>query len=177
MAVDFSKGPIRGRGILIPASTDPSDIRPADLPAGVTQTILASDPKRKGNCLAACVATFLGVELQQVPHFIEFGIAWNGEDDRAAWIAMLCGFMAGHGRWLVELDSLAEADGDEVVFVAGPSPRGVMHQVLYRDGVLWHDPHPSRDGVLEVRHVEAWRPLPALGFDHAPTDPTSTEGA
>lgn len=137
--------------------------------ATVTQTILHDDPKRRGNCLAACVATFLGIDLREVPHFIEFGEALNGESEHVAWLAMLCGFMAGRGRWIVDLDTLDQAEPDEVVFVAGPSPRGVMHQVLYRNGVLWHDPHPSGAGLLEVKHVEAWRPLPCAGFDHAPT--------
>lgn len=142
---------------------------------GVTQTILASDPKRQGNCVAACVATFLGIELEQVPHFIEFGAGWNGKEDRVAWFAMLCGFMAARGLWITELDSLSDAAAGEVVFVAGPSCRGVTHQVLYRDGDLWHDPHPSRAGVLEARHVEAWRPLPAAGFDHTPTEGEARE--
>jgi hypothetical protein len=40
----------------------------------VDQTILASDPKREGNCLSACVATFLGRPLEEVPHFAEYEI-------------------------------------------------------------------------------------------------------
>lgn len=140
----------------------------------VTQTILHHDPARSGNCLAACVATFLGLSLKQVPHFIEFGQAWGGKEDRAAWWAMLCGFMAGHGLWLTKLDSLDDAEPGEVVFVAGKSPRGVMHQVLYRDGVVWHDPHPSRAGLVDVQAIEAWRPLPAAGFDHRPSEPEAS---
>lgn len=142
-------------------------------PHRVTQTILASDPKRMGNCVAACVASFLGLDLEQVPHFLEFGDAWKpdpDEPDRVVWFAMLAGFMAGHGLWLTQLDDLEGAEPGELVFASGPSPRGVFHQVLYRDGQLWHDPHPSRDGVLEVKEVEAWRPF---RHDHAPTEVAS----
>lgn len=144
----------------------------------VDQTILASDPKRKGNCVAACVASILGVPLAQVPHFIEFGIAYGDSDDVAEvshgnnWWAMMLGYLAGHGLWVVELDSVTDADPDEFVLVAGMSPRGVVHQVVYREGRLWHDPHPSRAGVLDVREVLAVRSL--RGFDHSPT---TTEGA
>lgn len=144
----------------------------------IDQTIFADDPKRKGNCVAACVATVLGVPLDRVPHFIEFGIAYGDSDDVAEvshgnnWWAMMLGFLAGHGLWVVELDEVTDAEGGEFVLVAGMSPRGVVHQVVYRAGRLWHDPHPSRAGVLDVREVLAIRPLP--GFDHAPAEPVST---
>lgn len=142
----------------------------------IDQTILASDPKRKGNCVAACVATLLGVPLNEVPHFIEFGIAYgDAEEDKVsnsnAWWAMLLGYLAGKGYWVTELEALADAEQGETLLVAGMSPRGVLHQVLYRDGDLWHDPHPSRDGVLDVREVLAVRPLD--GFDHSPTEAES----
>lgn len=85
---------------------------------------------------------------------------------------MMLGFLAGRGLWVVELDEVTDAERGEPVLVAGKSPRGVMHQVVYRDGRLWHDPHPSRDGVLDVQEVLAVRPLPGPGFDHAPTEVT-----
>lgn len=141
------------------------------------QTIFVGDEKRKGNCVAACVATALDLPLEAVPHFVEFGIAWGDSDDVHAassghhWWAMLLGFMSGKGLWPVELDSVTSGEVGEVLFVAGKSPRGVMHQVLYRDGRLWHDPHPSRAGVLDVAEVLAFRPL--TSFDHTPSEETS----
>lgn len=142
----------------------------------IDQTILADDPKRKGNCVAACVASILGVPLAEVPHFIEFGIAYGDSEDVKVshgnnWWAMMLGFLAGRGLWVVELETVTDADTDEFVLVAGMSPRGVVHQVIYRGGRLWHDPHPSRAGVLDVREVLAVRAL--SGFDHSPTHPTS----
>lgn len=89
----------------------------------VDQTILADDPARQGNCLAACVATFLGIPLHQVPHFAEYPAGEFCEGD--AWWHLLIGFMAGHGLAAVELDDPSDADPDEIVFVCGPSPRGV----------------------------------------------------
>lgn len=126
----------------------------------VDQTILASDPKREGNCLSACVATWLGRPLEHVPHFIE-----RGEGNGDAWWWMLIGYMAGHGWWPYELDSVDDDPG-QILFVMGMSPRGVCHQVLYRDGVLFHDPHPSRDGIIDVREVISWR---RADHDHSPT--------
>ena len=148
----------------------------------VDQTIFADDPKRKGNCVAACVATYLGIPLARVPHFIEDGIAWGDAvdaDDLSAgsfpggsvsqgnhWWAEWMGFMHGYGLYPCRLESVADALPEEVVFVSGPGSRGVGHQVLYRDGVLWHDPHPSRDGLLEITEVLAFRHH--TGFDHSP---------
>jgi hypothetical protein len=132
-----------------------------DVLVRVDQTILASDPKRQGNCLSACVATYLGRPLDEVPHFAEYA-----SDRKDAWWDCLIGYMAGHGLWAYDI-GLSDAEPGEVVFVMGMSPRGVCHQVLYRDGALWHDPHPSRGGILDVREVIRWRPV---RHDHAPTD-------
>ena len=128
----------------------------------IDQTITVDDPTRQGNCLSACVASLLHLRLDQVPHFAEYE-----PDTPNAWWALLVGFMAGRGLAPTELDDPGDAEPGEVVFVAGPSPRGPFwHQVLYRDGVLWHDPHPSRDGLVAVTEVLAWRPV---RFDHEPT--------
>ncbi len=145
----------------------------------IDQTIFAGDPKRKGNCVAACVATLLEVPLHEVPHFLEHGITWGDADETGAastgnaWWAMLLGYLAGRGLWVEELPDLDSALPGERVLIAGMSPRGVLHQVIYADGRLWHDPHPSRAGVLDVREVLAVRPLP--GFDHTPTTDDETE--
>lgn len=133
----------------------------------VDQTILATDPKRVGNCVSACVATYLDVPLETVPHFVEHGSDLAGDDtDPNAWWWLLVGYLAAYGLWPVDLPDLAHAELGEMVFASGPSPRGIAHQVLYRDGVLWHDPHPSRDGILEVAEVIAFRPRL---HDHEPT--------
>lgn len=137
--------------------------------ARVDQTILAGDPKRQGNCVSACVATYLGVPIETVPHFVEYdGATVDGTPGGTGWWWMLLGFMAGkRGLWPVELDDVDEGEPGELLFVAGMSERGVLHQVLYRDGVLWHDPHPSKAGIIDVREVLAWRPTI---HDHRPSE-------
>lgn len=145
--------------------------RTAEIDAGVLidQTILATDPERQGNCLSACVATYLRRPLEEVPHFAEYV-----PDRKDAWWDMLIGYMAGHGLWAYELESPEGAEPDEIVFVMGMSARGVCHQVLYRNGVLWHDPHPSKAGIVDVREVIKWHPV---RHDHTPTETTVTPPA
>ena len=49
---------------------------------------------------------------------------------------------------------------------SGPSPRGtnIQHAVVVKDGELWHDPHPSRAGVLSIETYEVLIPLAAPGY-------------
>ncbi|MBM0124573.1 hypothetical protein [Pimelobacter simplex] len=141
----------------------------------VNQTTTADDPQRLGNCVSACVASILNRPLDEVPHFAEEGRLLgdtldDGENTASgiAWWAMMLGYMAAAGYSPVQLAHVDQAEPGEYLFVAGLSPRGVMHQVIYRDGLLWHDPHPSRDGLVDVREVLAWRPR---RWDHTPTPP------
>jgi hypothetical protein len=139
-------------------------------PQRVDQTILLGDTKRLGNCVSACVASYLGLDLEDVPHFVEHDpdVTVDGSTPITTWWWLLVGFMAAHGLWPVDLDDVDQAEPGEIVFVGGRSERGVLHQVLYRDGELWHDPHPSRAGVQTVTEVLAWRPR---RHDHNPTEP------
>ena len=144
----------------------------------IDQTILHSDPHRPGNCFAACVATAVGRPLEEVPHFVEMGqYLWNGERrstsesfdskdaDRKCWWALFPGYVGALGLQPELVESHDEAHG-ELVFVSGLSPRGIRHQVLYLDGELWHDPHPSRAGVDPDGEMWVLRPIT---YDHSPT--------
>ena len=48
---------------------------------------------------------------------------------------------------------------DEYYFVSGLSARGVSHVTIWKADKMVHDPHPSRDGILEKSHFEHIRPL------------------
>ena len=103
----------------------------------VDQTILDSTT---GNCFTACVASILELPLNAVPHFVLYGDEW--------WDVFL--------TWLAELGLSATfyTSGDDYVppgwtIAGGPSKRfaGKMHACVALDGVVVHDPHPSRDGL------------------------------
>lgn len=115
----------------------------------ITQTEF-HDPENdgKGNCVQASVASLLAIPLAAVPNFVERGFEWE------LW------FM----DWLEENGwETFRFPGDhapECLYLAsGPSPRGVSHMVVMRDGKLVHDPHPSRAGIEKVDWVRILVPL------------------
>lgn len=58
---------------------------------------------------------------------------------------------------------------------SGPAPRGHHHSVIVRDGVLWHDPHPSRAGLAVIEDYEvviALSDSPAMRVALQPSTPT-----
>ena len=106
-------------------------------------------PEEKiGNCYPACVATILGKELHEVPHFYATGYEW--------WDIL--GWAKEHGYSLLPFDlpipdEWAQVFEGELAIVSGPSPRfedGTMHAVVGRmtrkGWELIHDPHPEGDG-------------------------------
>lgn len=110
----------------------------------VTQTIMAGDGTgQPGNCLQAAVASLLGLELGEVPHFALY-------DD---WLERLVGFAGEHG-YTITYRPVTEAPACGLAF--GPSPRGFLHAVVVLDGTIVFDPHPSRDGLVSLSNYVWW---------------------
>ena len=117
-----------------------------------------------GNCWAACVATMLGCDISVVPEALR--LEENSVKRWDAYLEFLAGFNIRPLSWNFEkytdemMDQLWESMGDVLVHVAGSSPRGDWkHGVIYKGGKLFHDPHPSGDGVLKITEVEFWLPI------------------
>lgn len=121
----------------------------------IDQTILSSkDGKKvKGNCFSACLASLLEIKLDQVPYFA--GMRKN------VWQKNLFQWLHSVGYeydgWLSvdqfsQMKKLKGVDG--YFIVAGESPRGAAvggHSVIYKNGKMVHDPHPSRAGLKTVK--------------------------
>ena len=109
---------------------------PTGEPQRIDQTVLG----QKGNCHSACLAMLLGLRLDDVPNF----------NDAADYHGALHSFLARFGYTILTFPISAvelRAFQKGYAIVGGTSPRGYNHAVLYRDGQLWHDPHPERGGV------------------------------
>lgn len=121
----------------------------------VTQTIFHNDPHgRVGNCLQAVVASLIEKKIEEVPHFAAM------DDD--TWFDATCGYLNEHGFNVYDCENEEVLQViDNYVMVIGKSPRGVSHVVLYHNGKMLHDPHPSRAGLETI----AWAAVIARTVD------------
>ena len=115
-----------------------------------------------GNCFAACVASILELPIDDVPRFEEMP---DGQWFLPFWDLLKAYGYEFHGTrtcgdlpaW-PEDTTLFEPLGpgvDGYYIVGGGSPRGVKrgHCVIYKDGRMVHDPHPSQAGVTCIQEV------------------------
>lgn len=123
-----------------------------DDPRNQTQTLVVGQVEGKeGNCTQAAIATFMGLPLSEVPDFNNTttgaGPFWQAIED---WFRDRGYQFEHHGalhRW------------SGMYLAGGNSPRGVEHMVVFKDGELYWDPHPSRAGIDPVNNTWIIRPL------------------
>lgn len=106
------------------------------------QTILHDpDKKQYGNCMQACVASLLDLPMEEVPHFHHDGCDAPTFWERVEEFFLSKGYVMSYGNMY-----------DCINISSGPSKRGTTHCVLTQQDKLLHDPHPSRNGLIEVTH-------------------------
>lgn len=120
-----------------------------------------TDPS-EGNCLAACVASLLHLDSEDLPTFPDTPAWW---DEFIAWLRPF-GFYAA--RWGPGASEDVIPPGYAIA--SGESPRylTLLHAVVYLDGKLAHDPHPDRAGI--AGDVHDWIVL--IPFDPGPRSPS-----
>lgn len=97
--------------------------------------------KPDGNCFAACVASVLELHIDDVPN--PKGARWYLEV--SAWLA------SAHGVTMIDVAYPVPPSQrlDGVWCIAnGSGPRELRHSVVWRNGVLHFDPHPSGHGLV-----------------------------
>lgn len=116
-----------------------------------------------GNCYAAAIASIMELPITEVPNVEVFFCS-----DQDYWMEVMHMFLQLKGWELyTNTDFKVFHDGKHGVaegkrfdmmqycenkyyFASGPSARGVRHICIYQNGQLVHDPHPSKDGLIEV---------------------------
>lgn len=106
-----------------------------------------------GNCLQASVATLLNLPLEAIPHFMLFG-------DKLWWDALIL-FMRSKG-----FDVLGWVEGnpphDDKYYLTSMEcgNKEFCHAVITKNGVIVHDPHPSKSqfgeyiaGYYSIKHL------------------------
>lgn len=106
-----------------------------DSPAGVIQ---------KGNCYQACIASIMDLPLDSVPNFIEY------EDN--VWYKVFLDFIEEQG-YEYSWQNASEGVPEGYAIGSGISPRArkdkrINHAVVVLNGVMVHDPHPDKTGVV-----------------------------
>ena len=125
--------------------------------------IMQTEFGENGNCQSACLAMMLGLDLSEVPNFTALG---NG-------VGYVCAKL--QQQWLLErglyIWTIVPHQGLPwplpygYYIAGGPSPRGIHHAVIFKDGALWHDPHPDGGGIDPVTDLDLILPVefrPAL---------------
>jgi len=113
-----------------------------------------------GDCLRAGVASVLGLELSEVPHFVEIGLKRGDrdqeEDPGMEWWNAMQAWLALRNLecWGLENLELVEHSKFEHILVVGKAerPNGTFEHACVGtvDGEVVHDPHPSRAGLVAV---------------------------
>lgn len=123
-------------------------------------TPIAVDQVTDG-CWVACLA---GLTHIAHDHFIPLVPKLPGRimEDRQLWQEYhnaVVEFLHQHGWTYLDCGSRIPKG---FCVAIGPSERGVNHAVIAYDGKCWHDPHPSRAGLLRVTSYEIV--IPILGL-------------
>lgn len=122
----------------------------------------------RGNCYAAAIASILELPITDVPnvetlYHIE-GSLWY--EVMSAFIKSQGYELSNDGRFKVfhneqfgvedntRSQYLSECSGKYYI-ASGRSVRGVHHCVIYKDGIMVHDPHPTREGLLNIEWFES----------------------
>lgn len=133
---------------------------------------------QRGNCYAACIASMLEVPITEVPNVEVFFDMESG-----FWSEVMMTFL-NHKGWDLCSDIMLrrfhpnETGGfnfmssynpekreerfiddyykykDKFYLVSGDSPRGIRHMCIYQNGLLVHDPHPSKDGLINFHEFQ-----------------------
>ena len=93
-----------------------------------------------GNCGEACLASILEIELSDIPQLHDEKDVQNGH----IYCKNLREFVGQFGLSYIDVGVIA----------SGPSPRGTKdwhrHAVVWRNGKIIHDPHPSKAGLENI---------------------------
>lgn len=101
-----------------------------------------SNETQKGNCFPTVIACLMG--LKNPEEVIQIQEYYNVENN--SWIDKLYEWLGQKGFFHEYIDD--HLLNDEFYLVSGNTSRNIMHICIYQNGKLWHDPHPSKEGLL-----------------------------
>lgn len=114
------------------------------------QTRLHNPPETMGNCYPTVIACFMDLDSPEEVFQVQelYNTHENWDKKFKDWISSKgweLGFLEGH------------LSTDEYYLVSGDTERNTYHICIYKNGKLWHDPHPSQTGLINEKQFEYMR--------------------
>lgn len=129
--------------------------------------------EQRGSCYPTVYACLLDLDLHKVPYFhlmywskeerenvqhiLHYEKAENPYSDIAVflnlWDVVRELWLMGQGYKEVkikDIDQWLSENKDTPYLVTGTSSRNIGHVVIYMNGELYHDPHPSNEGLVKI---------------------------
>lgn len=123
---------------------------------------------KRGNCMAAALATVLRVPLATIPNLMPeveseeqySSVAYVQEHyDRIDMLVAGEGLEIIHTPYTESFNNSMKAQTEHVYYiVSGQSTRGLKHAVVYHNGFMYHDPH-EQQAFLKPEWVHIIRPI------------------
>ena len=119
------------------------------------------DPENntRGNCMVTCYANALGLDVADCPPFETFFDVKYPHGEFYKDVVKLWFEKLGYHIHIAMRDPLPKLNEHTFYFAVGPSTRGVTHMVVWQNGQIYHDPHPSNDGLLSVEYWQYLTPI------------------
>lgn len=110
--------------------------------------------------MSACLAMMLGMEITDVPNFTSMNLTDQERyDAMQEWLATVGYQILTFDKWK---GSLWPPRGYYIA--GGMTSRGFLHAVIMKEGELFHDPHPDREGIKLTENVDLLIPLQPWRF-------------
>lgn len=106
-----------------------------------------------GNCLATCIAGILNLQPEMVPNIEIFYCAGDSKLDAPMWLDVINIWLLKKHNMLLHKTTDKNLLPQRDYFIArGVSPRGSRHCIIMSKTFPAHDPHPSREGLVEIEY-------------------------
>ena len=115
------------------------------------QTRLHNPPTSIGNCFPTVIACIMDLDNPEDVIQIQEYYKEDGKED-GIWANILIDWLFKNGYEWYSLEG--HLDNDEYYLVIGKTIRDTTHVCIYQNGELYHDPHPSQDGLTKIKGFE-----------------------
>ena len=109
-------------------------------------------PEQMGNCFPTVIACLMGKKsAEDVIQIQEYYKGVEDEEDNN-WVDVLTKWLNEKGyQWYSLTGHLYD---NSYYLVTGKTERGTVHVCIYKNGKLYHDPHPSGKGLTKILNFE-----------------------